>query len=693
MKKFIKILVLTLALWQALFSTGVSVALAQEASGEPTPTPEVVMITGDTAAGSEVLAETNIVEVETTSSPEPSPEITSSPSPDPEATPLVTLESVVSPSPTPDPEATASATLESIVSPIPTPTPNPNTISIDQSGSASIDSSASSNSGENTQTASGSADMVTGDAMSVASNINVTNLAEIDSNIVTTIQTIYSDESGDIDVYQLLIDAIAANPNSVPEGADITVNQCADVLANTQALSSSGENLQDADTADMQTGDATSVSSAINAVNLNLIGSNVVLFIINILGDYSGNIILPNGQTFSLAELGIGNVNVVSNQSADVSANTQAISGTGENTQIGEDTNMITGDATSTSNSDSFVNLVQIGGGWGYLVINNSGNWTGNLINWTAPGSVEVLPQGTTNLTSNWQGTEGVDSGTTNIISNQMASLSTNVSANSNTGRNSQNGQNSTLTTGNAFSLANNFTLANITGIGAGLFFGIINIFSNWTGNLVSGPYIEEEVVETPTNVTASSDPPADTRSPELKITVNNNVGEFIYPGDTVLANITVVNQSAFTAHNVEVKGQLTNDHPMPAIPMNWKIGDLRPNGRAKISFSITLTSDLPGGQYKISAIAEGSGDSGNISSSDGESTFWVKAKGVLTQIVAPEVMAESDMDIGGEVLGISTSKSPLDIYKYLIYILPILAAAYLFILFARKKLRENEQN
>jgi hypothetical protein len=131
----------------------------------------------------------------------------------------------------------------------------------------------------------------------------------------------------------------------------------------------------------------------------------------------------------------------------------------------------------------------------------------------------------------------------------------------------------------------------------------------------------------------------------------------------------------------------------MPAIPMNWKIGDLRPNGKAKISFSITLTSDLPEGQYKISATAEGSGDSGNIASAGGESTFWVKVKGIFTQIAAPAALAESNMDIGGQVLGLSTSKPPLDLYKYLPYILPILAAAYIFIFLARKRLRKSEHD
>ena len=172
-----------------------------------------------------------------------------------------------------------------------------------------------------------------------------------------------------------------------------------------------------------------------------------------------------------------------------------------------------------------------------------------------------------------------------------------------------------------------------------------------------------------------------------------NNVGKFVYPSDTILANITIVNRSAFTAHNIEVKGQLTNDLPMPAIPMDWKIGDLKPNGKANISFSITLTPNLPEGQYKISATVSGSGDSGNTASAEGDSAFWVKTKSILAEIAAPEVQAESNENHYGQVLGITNTKSQLDINKYLPYILLTLVTAYTLIFFARKKLKENEKN
>jgi hypothetical protein len=249
------------------------------------------------------------------------------------------------------------------------------------------------------------------------------------------------------------------------------------------------------------------------------------------------------------------------------------------------------------------------------------------------------------------------------------------------------------LTTGNAFSLANNLTLANITGIGTNFFFGVINIFGNWTGNIFSGPKPPPVENEPAPNPDPAADPAPDTRTPDLQIETSNNVGAFVYPGDTVLAKITVTNQSAFTAHNIEVKGQLTNDHPMPAIPMDWKIGDLRPNGKAKISFSITLTSDLPQGQYKIAANVTGDGDSGNESSADSTSSFWVKVKGFITELAAPQALAESAANAEGNVLGTTTSgKSPLDINKYLPYILASLAAAYIFIFFARKKLKEHEE-
>ncbi|HUC94761.1 MAG TPA: hypothetical protein VMR19_02075, partial [Candidatus Saccharimonadales bacterium] len=74
-------------------------------------------------------------------------------------------------------------------------------------------------------------------------------------------------------------------------------------------------------------------------------------------------------------------------------------------------------------------------------------------------------------------------------------------------------------------------------------------------------------------------------------------------------------------------------------------------------------------------------------------SSFWVKVKGVITELTAPQALAESTANAGGNVLGATTSsKSPLDINKYLPYILASLAAAYIFIFFARRKLKEHEE-
>jgi hypothetical protein len=696
LKKFLKILVLTLALWQALFGpVSLSLVYAQDDTSSSTPTdtptstptstPDQTMVTGDASASADSQTDSNISDISTTPTPSPTDEPTPIDTSTPDATESATSVIDATGSATLDPEATSSTT----------PTLTPSDISVDQSRAVTTNTASIANSGNNTQqneNASGSATMTTGDAGSSSSSITVTNLSTIDSNLVTTVQNILTSNNNDVDLYQLLESAVAQNPNLIPANTNITVTQNANVSTNTVAESNTGENSQSSDSAGMQTGDATSVASAINATNLNLVGSNAVLFIINILGDYSGNIILPDGKTVSLVSLGLGNVNVNSNQSADVNANTEAGANSGNNNQTGGSTEMTTGTAVSTSNSNSFVNLVQIGGGWGYVVINNSGSWTGNLIGWTAPGSTQTLPQGTTNLAESSQSNTNGETGTTNITSNQTANVSTNVSADANTGSNNQTGESLNLTTGNAFSLANNFTLANITGVGANLFFGIINIFGNWTGNLTKGPY-------TP----PASDPPADsaqtdnsspdTRTPDLQITTTNNVGKFVYPGDTVLANITVVNQSAFTAHNVEVKGQLTNDHPMPAIPMDWKVGDLRPGGKAKINFSITLTSNLPAGQYNISATAIGDSESGDAVSVDSNSSFWVRVKGAIAEITSPSVLAESPINEDENVLGIETSKPTLDINKYLPYILASLAAAYLLILFARRKLEENEKN
>lgn len=730
-------------------------------SPTPTPTPDQSIITGNSTSSGDSQTASNVADISTTPSPTPED------------------------SPTPDPEATDSASPTDT----PTDTPTPTDISVDQSGVTSTDTTSSADSGNNSQAGSGSSAMTTGDAGATASSITITNLAEVNSNLITAVQNVLTSDTPNIDLYQALMSAIANNPNFVPANADITVDQKAITDTNTASTSNTGDNTQTAKTAAMTTGDAVSLANAINAVNLNLVGSNTVLTIINILADWNGNIILPNGSQFSIASLLMGGVNVNTNQTGIVMSSTSSSANSGDNNQAGGSNMMSTGNAISSANSTTLTNVIQIGDGQGYLIINNLGGWTGDLVNWNAPGSVQSLDTGSYNLVANYGDPGNSVGGGTNITSNQVALVNTNVSSGANSGGNFQIGKVTNLITGNAFSLANNFTLANFTSVGGGLFFGIINIVGKWTGSAITAyPELNVSVtddqdtvnpggaesyfvtitnaghaiahgvslnfafpgeviadgtqntswnlgdfapgfaqtfkltghvsdsVEDGTNLLASAtgstpdtqdltsgntgtdttdvvlppDAAPDTRTPDLHVETWTNVGAFVYPGDTVLASVTVRNPNPFIARNVEVKGRVSDGSMTTIVPLDWKLGDLKPNGKAKISFNITLKKDAPGGVYHLFAQASGQSESGDTSISNlSDSPFRVYAGVNTTESFIPPVSGTTSQGTGGggEILGLNTQKSPFNINGLIPYTLPMLVMAYMLIFASRRKL------
>ncbi|EKD94572.1 MAG: hypothetical protein ACD_26C00034G0107 [uncultured bacterium] len=181
-----------------------------------------------------------------------------------------------------------------------------------------------------------------------------------------------------------------------------------------------------------------------------------------------------------------------------------------------------------------------------------------------------------------------------------------------------------------------------------------------------------------------------DARTPNLNVTVWNNVNDFVYPGDTVLAKITVTNQSPFLAREVKVGGSLSNDHPMPAIPMQWYLGNLKPGEKVEIEFSIGLIEELPEGTYHLLVEAKGKSESGDESRSGWVgSNFLLKLKYFVDQI-SPEVSAKE------EVLGVSdiprNKNFLVDNQKYLPYILATSILILIMISLLRKKIKKNEK-
>jgi len=695
---------------------------------------------------------------------------------------------------------------EVLPSPTPLGIPDPEVlieIDTEQDATSEANSNSESVTGDNEVQAERLADVQTGDATAVANSINTANINLVSSDFVWLVENILGQQETTINFYDLILSILQNSGGNVSQDVIINTEQTSDLVSSTSASSNTGENNVEGGTVGLTTGDAVAVANTINLTNLNLVGTNGVFAILNIVGTLVGDIIIPNFSHLNSSDFPWGNVNIITEQNADVESRTSSVSTTGENDLEGLG-NMTTGDATSISNTYSFANLVKIGDNWRWVIFNLYGNWDGYIENLEGPGEDSKLQNpGTYEFYDEWQGDFNEDGsnnggGSLTINTTQDARVVSETSANSNTGNNDLNG-NGRVITGDAFSMSSNFTLANMVGVGGSMIFGIFNIIGNWFGNfIVAYPDLSASITDGLENIepgsqwkyqmtitnngdawargvklsynlpgdfvsdagnadevdlgnigpgesvnyqvegTASSTAlagsellasasvggsdteegldnnkasdttivfvpevsntgdsfnsgPQDHTLPKIAVSVWNNVNEFVYPGDTVLAAITVTNQSPVIAKGVKVMGDLSNDHPMPAIPMFWKLGDLKPGERVIIQFGIGLIKNLPGGEYHLAAEAFGANTLGEeVSSGRVVSNFNVflkKMAGFLsTDVKAEEPVAEAS----GEILGLTTDNSSFDFHKYLPYLLGASVLALLLISGARRKLQEK---
>jgi len=141
--------------------------------------------------------------------------------------------------------------------------------------------------------------------------------------------------------------------------------------------------------ATITTGDVYAGTTLINILNTNLIGSNVVLSVINVFGEWLGDLILPGEGDFTResvtqemeAAAREGSFNLRADANATVVNDIFVVADTGGNTveNAGGGADVTTGNAVAVTNVENHVNTVVIGGDWilGHVAVLNQ--WLGNV--------------------------------------------------------------------------------------------------------------------------------------------------------------------------------------------------------------------------------------------------------------------------------------------------------------------------
>lgn len=579
----------------------------------------------------------NSIQVEPSPSPSVQSDSSSQPSPSPEPTAEPEASPQPSPSAEPSPADTSvenNATVESSVS------------STSSSGNNSIftpapvettQAEATPSANLNNQEATDSADITTGNAISVVEVENKINSTEVNSKVVN--QTLNIFFSGDVDlasVPYIIAEAVFSQNNQDSQVINVAVfsGQNFAYLSNDiVSLANTGSNsIEGSKQATILTGDAYSVVSLVNQVNTTIVDSIIHIVTINIFGTVAGNIILPE---FSNPEACCGSITQSENQ-ANLENNISSSALSGQNSiETAGGGNIETGNINSVVNLVNLVNTNIIGMLFHYLFINNFGSWSGDFLGWD-----DILAsQGGTSLTLTSLQSGGLRDGCSCIqdanIYNQ-AFVSNNISSTAQTGGNSIDGGNGSIKTGKANSAISILNFINTNIIRSIGFFGFINIFGTLTGD-VGGisdfppddvedeEEVVEELVATQDQNPKQNDPSPRETGGNLKVTQSNNVGEVIFPGDTITFFVTVKNTGVGRVYGAKLSISFIKD----GVDMGgatFNLGDIDPARGVKLTTGLVLSKDAKPGLYTARAKVWGKVGEDGLVSDFADSTFIVFA-------------------------------------------------------------------
>ena len=440
----------------------------------------------------------------------------------------------------------------------------------------------------------GEAKIITGDSLAIANLINLLNTNVVGSNFQILILDVLANENGDIDLNAVWEEILAGNYSGLRlyDGSDlanlqflISNNNTATLENNVSVYASTGSNeIENSSQADINTGDAVAVANVNNIVNTNIVGSNFFFGIINIIGDYTGNLILPRQELFSSNTQEGSSLTVNNQNSAAVDNNVVSASNTGQNltTQSGQST-IISGDATAIANSTTVANLNLWFNNWFWFNINNLGGWSGFTYGWTDPEAQEEVEVGVNTFqVEGGAGTTGTalsgseDSQAVSAISNiNNAEIINNIQVTADTGNNQVNSiGGAAINTGSAWSYANLFNLINTNIVGSNWFMGMVNVLGSWTGSVIFA-------------------------YPDVAVSLNKNFDQAI-PGDIVTYTITYQNQGYEEAQDVEIKLNLPQGVSFESDNSGfvfdgsvWKVGVVRPSESKSFNLTAKINPDF----------------------------------------------------------------------------------------------------
>jgi hypothetical protein len=439
----------------------------------------------------------------------------------------------------------------------------------------------------------------TGNAVAVSEVVNETNTSIITDNGTEMVENIYGTYEGDINLLDsfnsLLENAQTLNEEnqSVFSAMEISIENDADIENNVETTANTGQNGIDADinaegsaniNTDIITGNAVAATDVVNIVNTTIIGNNWLFVVINVFGDWVGDLIVPGEGLLSVPETqSPANMDVDIQNNANIQNNIETTANSGENEIDADidadgkaylDADVATGDAVANSLVTNQVNTTIVKNNWFFLAINNMGNWMGNIVGWN-----EEKNAYDTIFSFDFDETEGAEEGGlagwfARIFIKNEADVQNNITTTANTGQNEIDADidadgnadlGANINTGNAYAFSNVYNLVNTNLIGNNWMFATVNIFGSWQGD-VEFAY------------------------PDLEITLDDGKSE-VAPGEEI--NYSVRYKNAGKADCDSVNLNLTLPDGVSADETSWNMPGLKAGEEKTMSVKARINDDV----------------------------------------------------------------------------------------------------
>ncbi len=340
-----------------------------------------------------------------------------------------------------------------------------------------------------------------GDAAAQVAAVNTVNTNIYTENGIEIVQNITEDYAEDINLLEAFDNLLASAQNLNEENGQIlehititNINIAKDVentaIANADSGSNTIKNI-DGD-ASITTGSSAAVASAVNFINTNIVGDNWLFAVINVVGNWTGNLIVPGEgllktPTANLIFDKIVNINIANSIRNFLSAG--ASTGNNSIESAGGSANIQTGGAVASTSGANFVNTNITSNNWFFLMINNAGNWTGKVINWDGDtGRQSTTYEYEFGSLDGGCGTSACTKSVSVYNYNYAENIENTVIADANAGNNSiVSVGNASITAGNAQAVASAMNFVNTNIVGNNWLFGIVNNAGTWSGNVIFG--------------------------------------------------------------------------------------------------------------------------------------------------------------------------------------------------------------